>query len=157
MHVLLPFVDSGRLRRLTSVCALWMRSLLGSGSSRCMPGSMLSREWLKPWESEFINSTHDWFWPYGCNSSRHETKLIRLGGALRISTTMFSIAGVHQLMMGLMFIIFAATGNSLQAQQVFTSLALLSVLRRIGAGYLIRCFFLVYEMNVAVQRIQVFS
>ena len=76
---------------------------------------------------------------------------------MRSSTTMFAFAGVLQLMLGLMFIIFAATGNSPQAQQVFTSLALLSLLRRIGAAFLIRCFFLVYEMNVAVQRLQVLT
>ena len=88
---------------------------------------------------------------------RHETKLIRLSGILSVSTTMFAFAGVLQLMLGLMFIILAATGDPPQAQQVFTSLALLSLLRKVGSAYLVRSFFYAYEMNVAVRRIQVSS
>lgn len=60
-------------------------------------------------------------------------------------------------MQGLTFIVFLAMTNpeELTAQRVFSSLALLSLLRRIGGAHLIKGIFLTHEVKVAVQRLQV--
>lgn len=89
--------------------------------------------------------------------SRRESKLIRNGGLVKALASTFGSAGILQLMQGLTFIVFLAMTNreNLTAQRVFSSLALLSLLRRIGGAHLIKAIFLTHEVKVAVKRLQV--
>ncbi len=58
-------------------------------------------------------------------------------------------------MMGVTFLTFVATGGELTPQRVFTTLSLLTLLRRTNGTFLIRGFFLLNEASVALHRIQV--
>ena len=100
--------------------------------------------WLSAWIG------HDYFY-------RHESRLIRKGGLIRALSSTYGSSGILQLMQGLTFIVFLAisSGEELTAQRVFSSLALLSLLRRIGGAHLIKSIFLTHELKVAIQRIQV--
>ena len=86
---------------------------------------------------------------------RHESRLIRYGGVIRSLTSAFTFSAILQLLLGLSVIVFVATGGELTARRVFTSLALLSHVRRISGAFLIRGIFLLYEAHVATTRIQV--
>ena len=88
-------------------------------------------------------------------SLRHETKLIRYGGLIQALTTLFTFAGFQQLMTGVTFLTFVATGGELTLQRVFTTISLLILLKRNAGTFLIRGFFLLYEVSVALKRIQV--
>ena len=59
--------------------------------------------------------------------------------------------------MGPTFLVFIGVygEDQLTAQRLFSTLGLLSMLRRIGGAFLVRSIFLTYEADVAVQRIKV--
>ena len=86
---------------------------------------------------------------------RHETKLIRYGGVIRTLTSAFNFGVFLQLMMGVTFLVFVATGGELTPQRVFTTLSLLHHLRRTNGAFMIRSFFLLNEASVALSRIKV--
>ena len=91
------------------------------------------------------------------SSCRHETRLICYGGIIRSLTTAFAYAGILQLLGGFTFIVFVAVAgeSELTSQRLFSTLALLFLLRRVGGAFLVTSIFSTYEANVAVQRIQV--
>lgn len=90
-----------------------------------------------------------------CVLHRHETKLIVIGGVLRIVTSAFNFGGVVTFIFGTTFLVYAGSGGELSAQRVFTTLALVDLLRRISVTLIVHCFFLLYEASVANSRIQV--
>ena len=71
------------------------------------------------------------------------------------SPSAFNFGCLQPLMVGMTFLVFVAAGGELTPQRVFTTLSLLSQLRRTSGAYLVRSFFLLNEASVALQRIQV--
>ena len=88
---------------------------------------------------------------------RHEIQLITIGGIIRIFSESFNFDGGIVLLFGTTFLVYIGSGQDVSAQQVFTTLALISVIRRNGINFLTRCFFQIYEASVATSRIQVWS
>lgn len=70
-------------------------------------------------------------------------------------STAFNFDAGTTFFFGSTFLVFVGSGNDLSAEQVFTTLALINVVRKNGVSYLTRCFFLLYEASVATSRIQV--
>ena len=86
---------------------------------------------------------------------RHEIQLITIGGIIKTFSTSFNFDGGIVLLFGTTFLVYIGSGQDVSTQQVFTTLALISVIRRNGVIFLTRCFFLIYEASVATSRIQV--
>ena len=86
---------------------------------------------------------------------RHESRLIRYGGVIKALASAFNYGGAISIMMGLTFLTFIGTGGKLTTQRVFTTLSLVVFLNRISVDFIVRCFFLLSEATVALNRIQV--
>lgn len=117
-----------------------------------MLGSMLSRRlFLQSEGTKFNNCTLLQITHF----SRHETLLIKYGGLVRVLTVTFQISGSLQVMTGVSVLIFIATGGNLTTQRVFTTLSLVSALNSRSGINLVVSFFYLYEVMVALSRIEV--
>lgn len=81
--------------------------------------------------------------------------MITLAGIFRVLSMAFNFDGGAIFFFGTTFLVYIGSGGEPSPQQVFTTLALVNVLRRNGVQFYSRCFFLLYEASVATSRIQV--
>ena len=82
-------------------------------------------------------------------------KLIACGGVIRLMCTAFSSTGFITVAAGVPFLAFVVTGGELTSQKVFTILPFMYFLGETNISYIVKCFFLVTEVSVALKRIQV--
>jgi len=78
-----------------------------------------------------------------------------LGGIIRALTTAFNSGGSITFIFGTTFLVYAGSGGELTAQQVFTTLSLVNVLRVVILIYVVNGFYHMYDASVANARIQV--
>ena len=88
-------------------------------------------------------------------SSRNEVHLIRISGLIRTLTTSFNFGVSLSLYVAITFVTFVKTGGTLTPRRVIVTLSLLNFLRTVGATFLIRAIFLLFEAKVALKRMQV--
>ena len=87
--------------------------------------------------------------------SRNEVHFIRISGLIRTLTANYNLGVSLSLYMAITFIVFVKTGGILTPRRVIVVLSLLTFLRTVGATFLIRAIFLLFEAKVALTRIQV--
>ena len=74
---------------------------------------------------------------------------------MRVLTVTFQISGSLQVMIGISVIVFLTTGGNLTTQRLFTTLSLVSALNSRSGINLVVSFFYLYEVMVALSRIEV--
>ena len=122
-----------------------------------MPGSMPSSEWSQNCASSSFSHNYDHIvYQNLCTLYyRLESSLVLKGGIAHALAITFKFNIATTLMLFLSFVGFVATGGELTPRKVFTTLSLIEFLRRTSMSYMSRSLFFVYEVKVALVRIQV--